>query len=151
MKIQGSRSEKRRRRRLLAQSFKLAGADKIIASYILVFFFCAFLIWLLEPSIQSYPDSLWYCFAAATTVGFGDLTAVTMLGRIITVLLTIYSIAVTAIFTAVITNFFLNVAKVRASDSASAFLADLERLPDMSKEELTELSKKARRFAKKDR
>ena len=132
-------------------SFRTAGADKIIGAYIIWFFIAAVPLWIIEPNIHSYGDSLWFCFASATTIGFGDIAAVTPVGRIITVILTVYSIAVIAIFTAVITSFFTDISRFRASESSRKFLDDLEHLPDLSKEELEELSKRVRDFQNKKR
>ena len=54
----------------------------------------------------SFGDSLWYAFAVVTTIGFGDFTAVTPLGRGITVLLGVYGIIVVAVITSIIVNFY---------------------------------------------
>ncbi|MCR5816973.1 MAG: potassium channel family protein, partial [Ruminococcus sp.] len=35
-----------------------------------------------ETDINSFGDGLWYCFAIVTTIGFGDITAHTYIGRI---------------------------------------------------------------------
>ena len=51
-------------------------------------------------------DALWYCFAVVTTTGFGDLAAVTLIGRILTVILGFYGIVVVALITSVIVNFY---------------------------------------------
>ena len=135
------------RRRNLRQAFKIAGADIIFAAYFGFFIACALILWLVEPNISRFSDSLWYCFATATTIGFGDITVTALASRIVSVLLSIYSIGVIAIFTAVVTSFFLDEVKSRATDSAKAFLADLERLPEMSQEELKDLAERAKRFA----
>jgi len=60
----------------------------------------------LEPSMINFPDALWYCFAVVTTIGFGDFTAVTAIGRIVTVILGIYGIVVVAVLTSIIVNFY---------------------------------------------
>ncbi len=145
------RKRRKNTRRLLIQAFRTAGADKVIGGYLVWFLLSAVAIWLWEPGIRSYSDSLWFCFASATSIGYGDISAVTMIGRIITVILSVYSIAVIAIFTAVITSFFLDVSSLRASESARKFLDDLEHLPELSKEELEELSEKAKNFRKKNK
>ena len=141
--------KRRRTLRLLKDAFKTAGADKIFSGYILWFFISAVPIWLWEPNINTYQDSLWFCFASATTIGYGDVSAVTLLGRIITVFLSIYSIGVVAIFTAVVASFFTDIARLKASDSAREFSDDLEHLSELSKEELQALAEKIRRFAEK--
>ena len=138
--------ERRRVRRILRQSFRIAGADKIINAYFAFFIVVALVLRLVDPAIETFSDSLWYCFAVATTVGFGDITAISHFGRFLTAVLSIYSIGVVAIFTAVITSFFMDLAKLRAEDSAKEFMDDLERLPELSKEELKDLSERVKHF-----
>ena len=142
--------KKRRTLRLLRDAFKTAGADKIFSGYILWFFISAVPIWLWEPNINTYQDSLWFCFASATTIGYGDVSAVTLIGRIITVLLSIYSIGVVAIFTAVVASFFTDIARLKASDSAREFADDLEHLQELSKEELEQLSQRIKEYQNKN-
>ena len=142
--------KRRRTLRLLKDAFKTAGADKIFSGYILWFFISAVPIWLWEPNINTYQDSLWFCFASATTMGYGDVSAVTLLGRIITVFLSIYSIGVVAIFTAVVASFFTDIARLKASDSAREFSDDLEHLSELSKEELEQLSQRIKEYQKKN-
>ena len=144
------RKKKRRTLRLLRDAFKTAGADKIFSGYILWFFISAVPIWLWEPNINTYQDSLWFCFASATTIGYGDVSAVTLIGRIITVLLSIYSIGVVAIFTAVVASFFTDIARLKASDSAREFADDLEHLQELSKEELEQLSQRIKEYQNKN-
>ena len=136
----------RKYRRLLLQSFKYTGADKVLGGFLVFFFLIAAVLTIIEPEIHNYGDGLWFSFAVATTVGFGDYTAVTLVGRILTVILSVYSIGVVAIFTAVITNYFMNVAKMQASDSAAAFLDDMMHLTELSKEELQAVSDKVKEF-----
>ena len=45
-------------------------------------------------------------YLLVTTIGFGDITSVTVLGRIISVILGIYGIVVVAILTSIIVNFY---------------------------------------------
>ena len=137
---------RRKYRRLLRQAFCTAGADKVFYIYFAIFFLSAVFIWLADRAIDRFRDSLWYCFAVATTVGFGDFAATALPGRIVTVILSLYSLAAVAIFTAVITSYFMDVAKSKASDSARAFLDDLEHLQELSPEELKELSARVQKF-----
>ena len=136
---------------MLKEAFRTAGTDKIISGYIVWFFIAAIPIWIWEPHIDTYQDSLWFCFASATTIGYGDVAAVTLIGRIITVILSIYSVAVIAIFTAVVTSFFTDMARLKASDSAREFVDELEHLPELSKEELEDLSRRVKEFQKNNK
>ena len=59
-----------------------------------------------EPNIPNFGDALWYCFAIVTTIGFGDFAAVSIPGRIVSVILGLYGIVVVALITSIIVNFY---------------------------------------------
>ncbi len=130
--------------RILKQILKYTGADKIILAFIAFLFLSALIIMIAEPNINTYSDALWYCYAVISTIGFGDLVAVTFIGKCASVLLTIYSIFVIAIATGVVVSFYTNVVSNRFSESKGIILDKLERLPELSKEELEEISKKVK-------
>lgn len=69
----------------------------------------SFMLPMVEPSITTFWDSMWYCFTVVTTIGFGDFYATSVVGRILTVILGIYGIVVVAILTSVIVNFYTEV------------------------------------------
>ena len=64
-----------------------------------------------------YTNALWYCFAVVTTIGFGDMTAVSSIGRVLSVILGIYGIIVVALITSIIVNFYGEMKKVRAEEA----------------------------------
>ena len=59
-----------------------------------------------DATITSVPDALWYSFAVVTTIGFGDMVAKTLIGRILTVILGLYGLIVVAVITSIIVNFY---------------------------------------------
>ena len=59
-----------------------------------------------EAGFGSFGDALWYSFAVVTTIGFGDVVATTLVGRIITVILGLYGLVVVAVITSIIVNFY---------------------------------------------
>lgn len=61
---------------------------------------------LYEPLVETFADGLWYSFAIVTTIGFGDIYAVTPLGRILSVILGVYGVIVVAVLTSIIVNFY---------------------------------------------
>ena len=66
----------------------------------------SFIFVTVEPDITTFPDALWYCFAVVTTIGFGDITAITPVGRVLTVLLGLYGLVAVAVITSIIVNFY---------------------------------------------
>ncbi|MBO6140811.1 MAG: hypothetical protein J6O40_03365 [Ruminococcus sp.] len=71
-----------------------------------------------EPSIENFRDALWYCFAIVTTIGFGDIAAVTPVGRLLSVILGVYGIIVVALVTSIIINFYTETKDVKMSDDS---------------------------------
>ena len=139
----------RKSRRIFRSIFKVTGADKVFKSYFIFFIITTFIIWIVEPGVKRFVDSLWYCFVASSTIGFGDITVSTLVGRIFTVILSIYSMGVVAIFTAVITSYFMENAKEKVNGNKRKFIDELENLDKLSKEELKEISRKVKKFNKK--
>ncbi len=107
------------------------------------------LTWIFEPQVNSFGDGLWFCFVASTTIGFGDITAVTVLGRIVIVIITICGILTTAMVPGVVVAYYTEYVRAKEKDTVSTFLEKLENLPDLSKEELEQLSERVKRFSKK--
>jgi len=68
----------------------------------------------------SYANALWYCFAVVTTIGFGDFTVVSTIGRILSVVLGIYGIIVVALITSIIVNFYGEMKKAPPEDEEPA-------------------------------
>ena len=95
-----------KRIKVLGSVLKRTRADKIIIGFIVFIFAIAAVIQLVEPDINRYGDALWYCYAVISTAGFGDVVAVTFIGKMCSVLLTIYSLFVVAIATGVVVNFY---------------------------------------------
>ena len=81
-------------------------ASEIILGLLLLICAVAYVLKFIEPNIPTFEDGLWYGFAIVTTIGFGDFTAVTMLGRVLSVVLGIYGIVVVALITSIIVNFY---------------------------------------------
>lgn len=125
---------------------KRTGTLKIFMSFLLFLCGAGAVLAMVEPQVQNFGDGLWYCFVAATTIGFGDICVVTRIGRIVTVLVSLYGILMTAMVPGVVVSYYMEYLKVREKETISVFLEKLERLPELSKEELKELSEKIRKF-----
>ena len=91
---------------VLSQIIRKTYAAEIIFGLLLLIVTFSFLLTIIEPSMENIKDALWYCFAIVTTIGFGDLTAVTDVGRVLSVILGVYGIVVVALITSIIVNFY---------------------------------------------
>ena len=96
--------------RIFGKILRSTGTDKVIYGFLGFTALCALIIWLIEPEIRTFREALWYCFTAISTIGFGDVVVHSAVSRVLTVLLSVYAVAVIAIFTAVVVNYFQRVA-----------------------------------------
>ena len=81
-------------------------AAEIIGGLLLLIFVFSFMLMIFENNITNYGDGLWYCFAIVTTIGFGDIAAASLAGRIMSVILGVYGIVVVALITSIIVAFY---------------------------------------------
>lgn len=127
---------------------KRTGTLKIFMGFLMFLCGASAVLVIVEPNINAFDDGLWYCFVAATTIGFGDFYAVTRIGRIVTVMVGAYGILMTAMVPGVVVSYYMEYLKVQEKQTVSVFLEQLERLPELSKEELAELSERIKKVAK---
>ena len=113
-----------KRIKVLGSVLQRTRADKIIIGFI---FAIAAVIQLVEPDINRYGDALWYCYAVISTAGFGDVVAVTFIGKMCSVLLTIYSLFVVAIATGVVVNFYTQMVEMQRKETLAMFMDNISR------------------------
>ena len=132
--------------RVLGIILKRTKADRILSGFLIFLFAAALIIQIVEPDINRYVDALWYCYAVISTAGFGDVVAVTFIGKVCSVLLTIYSMFVLAIVTGVVVNFYSQVVETHSKETLTPLMDQLEHLPELSKEELEAISQKIKKL-----
>lgn len=137
--------------KIMWRILKRTGTIHLLYGFIGFFAVISIIIMLIEPDIQSLSDSVWYCFALITTIGFGDITVHTIIGRILSIILSLYSVMIIAIIPGVVTSYYIESIKLKSNESVEKFLYDLERLPELSKEELANLSEKVKKVHKEKR
>lgn len=136
-------------RKIIWNILKRTHAIKILYGYIALFVCISLAIMLFEPKINTFIDSVWYCFSVISTIGFGDITVTTITAKILTIVLSIISILVVALIPGILTSYYIEIVKLRENESSEKFLYDLEHLPELSHEELEALSNKVKEFQKK--
>jgi len=88
--------------------FNSKGLRFIVYATIAIVLFFGFLFYISEPDVQSYSDGLWWALVTITTVGYGDITPLTNLGRIIASSLMIMGIGFIATITAAVSSYFIS-------------------------------------------
>lgn len=122
------------------------GTIKIFFAYLVVLLIGGILLSFIEPQVHGIFEGFYFCFVASTTIGFGDIVPVTALGRIITIIVTLFGVLTVAMVTGVVVTYYTEYLKIKEKETVSTFLEKLENLPELSKEELTELSDRVKQF-----
>ena len=107
---------------------------EIIAALLILVILCSVYFTLVEPNITSYVDSLWYSFTVITTTGFGDVYVVTTLGRILSIILGISGIAVVAVFTSLIVNFYHEMNRKREETVLNEIAEEVKEIEESQEE-----------------
>lgn len=81
-------------------------AVEILSGLALLIVSFSFVFRAMEESIETFFDGVWYCFAIVTTIGFGDYTAESLIGRLLSMILGVYGIIVVSLITSIIINFY---------------------------------------------
>lgn len=125
---------------------RAAGLARWAAVFAVLFLVCALLITLFEPNVGGFGNALWLSFQIVTTIGLGDYTATTFVGRAVAVLLSVYSIFFVALITGAVVSYCNERMNARRNESVAHFIDQLEHLPELSQEELADISKKVKKF-----
>ncbi len=132
--------------RVLRKILVRTNTDKILITYLIFVLISGLVILFVDPDIKSYGDALWYLYAVISTAGFGDIVVTTMIAKVVSLLVTVYSILVIAIVTGVVVNFYTEITELSKKETLTAFIDRLQHLDTMSKEELKEISQQVKKF-----
>lgn len=132
--------------RLFWSIVKRTGLNKCLIGFFVCFFLFSLILYLVDGNINSYPDALWYLFVSCTSIGFGDIVVSTVVGRILTVLITVYEIMLIAMMSGVVVSNYLEIVNIRKKESTTMFLDKLEHLTELSHDELAEIESKVKKI-----
>lgn len=129
-----------KRLKLMLKILKITNVDKLIYTYLIYIAIMSAILLKVEPNVRTYFDGIWYCAVTASTVGFGDIVVSSTIGKILSIILMIFSMLIIAIITGTLVDFYQEIQRLKYKDTITTFLNKLENLPDLSKEELVEIS-----------
>lgn len=115
---------------------KTNGLDKVLIVTIILLFIIPIPIVLLEPSITTFPDALWWAIVTTTTVGYGDISPETPIGRTLAVILMLVGIGIIGTLTSAITSFFNKESKKSHEDQFLEILKKIEEIESLTEEDI---------------
>ena len=121
---------------LLETLFNSRRLRTILAVLIFFIFLFGYLFYVSEPDVRNLGDGVWWALVTITTVGYGDITPVTTLGRIVASSLMLLGLGLIATITAIVSaKFIQNFVDHHTNDDV------LEKLDEMQLE-LDDIKKK---------
>lgn len=127
--------------KLFSLIFKMTHMDRFLLGFLVYFLISCLLLWWIDPSLTTFWDAVWFGFMIVTTIGFGDFTVTSFLGRLITALLGIYGIVLIGFICGVGASYLFEKTRSLRQDSVSSMIWQLEHLDELDQEKLTRLSK----------
>ena len=83
---------------------------------------------------MNYSDSLWWAFVTATTVGYGDISPKTHIGRFVAIFLMLIGIGTFGMITGTIATYFLNKQNdIAPNDDLDKYILNSENFSDSEK------------------
>ncbi|WP_407269159.1 potassium channel family protein [Radiobacillus sp. PE A8.2] len=114
------------------------GLDKLVGLAIIFIFFSSVIVNYFEPNINSIADGVWWSIVTTTTVGYGDISPETPVGRIVAVILMVVGIGLIGMITGSITTFFVK--DTKETNATVAFIKQqLDRYDELTPQELHQI------------
>ena len=121
---------------LLETLFNSRRLRTILAALVFFIFLFGYLFYVSEPDVRNIGDGIWWALVTITTVGYGDITPVTTLGRVVASSLMLLGLGLIATITAIVSaKFIQNFVDHHTNDDV------LEKLDEMQLE-LDDIKKK---------
>lgn len=117
--------------------FKTNGLVYVLIFSLITILIAAFSLSVLEN--LSFRDALWWSFVTATTVGYGDISPTTTLGRFIAMILMLVGIGTIGLLTGTIATYFLSTNTPSSNDSSSETIDFISKTNEFTKNEKIEL------------
>ena len=92
---------------LLETLFNSRRLRTILAALLFFIFLFGYLFYVSEPDVRNLGDGIWWALVTITTVGYGDITPVTTLGRVVASSLMLLGLGLIATITAIVSAKFI--------------------------------------------
>ena len=130
--------------RMLVDVLRHSGFGPITCVFAIAFLICSAAVWLADT--LTFGDGAWFSFEVVSTIGFGDVNATGPVARVAAVVLSVLSIFYIALLTGVVVSYCTTALKARQEGTLANFAANLERLDEMTPDELAAFSARVREY-----
>ena len=129
---------------LLERVFNSRRLRTILGVLIVCILTFGYIFYISEPQIKTFGDGIWWALVTITTVGYGDITPVTLPGRLIAGTLMFVGLGLIATVTAIVSaKFVQNYVDHHTNDDVLEKLEELEseieKLKELEEDELEKL------------
>lgn len=111
------------------------GLDKLLIVTLIMLFVIPIPVILVEPEINTFPDALWWAIVTTTTVGYGDISPTTGIGRFLAVVLMLVGIGIIGTFTSAITSYFSRENELTHDKQILQIIQTIEEVDDITEED----------------
>ena len=112
---------------LIERVFNSRRLRTIIAVLTLAIIAFGYIFYIAEPDIKTFGDGIWWALVTVTTVGYGDITPATTLGRFVAGTLMFFGLGLIATVTAIVSaKFVQNYVDHHTNDDVLEKLEELE-------------------------
>ncbi len=123
----------------ISDILKTNNLDKVILTLFVLIFVLAIPIQILEPDITDYVDAVWWAIVTATTVGYGDISPATVVGRLIAIVLMMFGIGLIGLVTSSIATYFLKNNHSKDDPTVTHIKNELGRIDELTDLEIDRL------------
>lgn len=111
----------------LGKALNVVHGLDVIFGLLIVLTLTSFILPYAEEGIETVGDAWWYCFAVVTTIGYGDLTVTSVMGRILSVIIGFYGIIIVSLMTSAIVVYINMVSEKEKQVETQMFQEERER------------------------
>lgn len=127
---------------LFALIFRQTHVARFLGGFAVFFLVACTAMWLLDPSIDTFWNGLWFGFMVITTIGFGDFTVTSWITRLIAACLGIYGILLSGFVCGIGATYLFEKIRIGREESVSEMIWQLEHLDRLDDTQIQKLKKK---------
>ncbi len=114
---------------------KTNGLEKLLIFALVLIFLVPIPMILIEPQIINYTDAIWWAIVTITTVGYGDITPETGIGRLLAAILMFVGIGIIGTFTSAISTYFASRRRAVEEDHVLNAVNSIKKIHKLTEED----------------